>query len=189
MSTLSKTFVTPEQYLERERQAEYKSEYFQGEVFAMAGGTEAHSLIAVNIVALLRQQTGNRSCRTYNSDLQVQVSATGLYTYPDACVVCGEAKFLDEGRRTLLNPTLIVEVLSPSTEAYNRGRKFEHYRTIESLQEYLMVASDRMQADLFTRHPEGHWMFSSFGDPGDVVGLKSIGCRLVLADIYEKVEF
>jgi Uma2 family endonuclease len=189
MSTLSKTFVTPEQYLEMERQAEYKSEYFQGEVFAMAGGTAAHNLIASNVNRELNQQTRQRPCTVYTSDMQVQVSVTGLYTYPDACVVCGEAKFLDERGQTLLNPTLIVEVLSPSTEGYNRGRKFEHYRTIESLQEYLMVASDHMHADLFTRQPDGHWVLSPFGEPGDTVELKSVGCRLVLADIYEKVKF
>jgi Uma2 family endonuclease len=189
MSTLSKTFVTPEQYLEMERQAEYKSEYFQGEVFAMAGGTRFHNLIANHIGRDLDEQTRHRNCEVYGSDMQVQVSMTGLYTYPDVCVVCGEAKFLDERGQTLLNPTLIVEVLSPSTEGYNRGRKFEHYRTIESLEEYLMVASDHVHADLFTRQPDGHWVLSAFGDPADTVDLKSIGCRLVLANIYEKVKF
>jgi Uma2 family endonuclease len=135
------------------------------------------------------RQSRQRPCKVYTSDMQVQVSVTGLYTDPDVCVVCGEAKFPDERRQTLLNPTVIVEVLSPSAETYNRGRKFEHYRTIESLQEYLMVASDRMHVDLFTRQPDGHWMLSPFEDPGNAVELKSIGCRLVLADIYEKMEF
>jgi Uma2 family endonuclease len=121
--------------------------------------------------------------------MQVQVSATGLYTYPDACVVCGEPQFLDEHRRTLLNPTVIVEVLSPSTEAYNRGRKFEHYKTIESLAEYLLVASDRMYADLFTRQPHRRWILSSAERPNEAIELTSIACRLVLADIYEKVDF
>jgi Uma2 family endonuclease len=172
-----------------ERQAEYKSEYFAGEMFAMAGGSAPHNLICVNILSDLNQQTRHRPCRVYNSDMQVRVSATGLYTYPDISVVCSEAKFLDEQRRTLLNPNLIVEVLSPSTEAYNRGRKFEHYKTIESLEEYLLVASDRMHADLFTRQPDRRWLLTSAGEPGDALELTSIGCRLVLADIYEKVDF
>lgn len=189
MSTHSKAFVTPEQYLEIERDAEYKSEYFDGEMFAMAGGTEPHNLIASHINRDLDQQTRRRPCLVYTSDMQVRASSTGLYTYPDASVVCGEPKFLDEGRRTLLNPNVIVEVLSPSTEAYNRGRKFEHYKTIESLAEYLLVASDRMHADLFTRQPDGRWILSSADKPNDAIELASIGCRLILADIYEKVNF
>ena len=113
----------------------------------------------------------------------------GLYTYPDVSIVCGEPKFRDERRRTLLNPIVIVEVLSPSTEGYDRGRKFEYYKELESLAEYLLVASDHMHADLFTRQPDGRWILSSAERPGDAIELVSIGCRLILADIYEKVEF
>jgi Uma2 family endonuclease len=189
MSTQPKTFLTPEEYLEIERQAEYKSEYLAGEMFAMAEGTDPHSLIAMNINSNLHQQTRNRQCWTYGSDMRVQVRATGLYTYPDGSAVCGDRKFLDGRRDTLLNPSFILEVLSPSTEAYNRGRKFEHYQTIEPLAEYLLVASDRMHADLFTRGPDGLWLLRSTGNSSDVLELPSIGCRLVLADIYEKVEF
>lgn len=131
MSTQTKPFLTPEQYLEIERNAEYKSEYLNGEMFAMAGGSGPHNQIGANILSDLHQQLRHLPCIVYTSDMQVQVSATGLYTYPDACVVCGDPRFLDEREQTLLNPTLIVEVLSPSTEAYHRGRKFEHYKTIE----------------------------------------------------------
>ena len=189
MSTHAKTFLTPEQYLELEEQAEYKSEYLGGEMFAMAGGTEAHSLIAMQIGRDFSLQTRQRPCRVYNSDMQVHVCAIGLYTYPDLSVVCGEPRFLNERRRTLLSPTVIVEVLSPSTEAYDRGRKFEYYKTLESLAEYLLVASDRIHADLLTRQPDGRWILSSAEKANDAIELTSIGCQLILADIYEKVEF
>jgi Uma2 family endonuclease len=120
--------------------------------------------------------------------MRARVSATGLYTYPDVVVVCGEPQFLDERRDTLLNPSLLIEVLSASTEAYDRGRKFEHYRSIESLREYLLVASDRVHADLYTRQPDGRWLLTSAGRLEDSLELQSIGCRLALADLYEKVD-
>jgi len=188
MSTLPKTFLTPEQYLEIERKAECKSEYYQGEVFAMAGATRGHNLIAVNVTALLHPQLRQRPCFLYSNDMRVRVSATGLYTYPDVVVACGDEQFLDARRDTLLNPTLIVEVLSASTEAYDRGRKFEHYRTIESLREYLMVGSERMEADLYTRQADGRWLLTAAGRAEEVVEMESIGCRLVLGDVYERVE-
>jgi Uma2 family endonuclease len=189
MSTLAKTFLTPEEYLTIERQAEYKSEYFAGEMFAMAGAAERHNLIVTNIVRELSGQTRHRPCRVYPSDMRVRVSATGLYTYPDVIALCGEPKFFDDRRDTLLNPGLIVEVVSPSTEAYDRGRKFDHYQSIESLAEYLLVASDRVHADLYRRQPDGLWVLSPAGEPGDTVELPSIGCSLLLADVYEKVDF
>lgn len=189
MSTLAKSFLTPEEYLKIERQAEYKSEYFAGEMFAMAGAVEAHNLICWSILGQLYQQMRQRPCRAYPSDMRVRVSATGLYTYPDIVALCGEPIFIDDHNDTLLNPSVIVEVLSPSTEAYDRGRKFEHYRSIESLAEYLMVASDRMHADLYRRQPDGLWVLSPAGEPGDSLELRSIGCALQLADLYEKVDF
>ena len=121
--------------------------------------------------------------------MRVRVSVAGLYTYPDIVALCGEPKFLDDHRDTPLNPSVIIEVLSPSTEAYDRGRKFEHYRSVESLAEYLMVASDRMHTDLYRRQPDGLWVLSPAGGSGDTVELPSIGCRLLLADVYEKVDF
>jgi Uma2 family endonuclease len=188
MSTQPKTFLTPEQYLEIERAAERKSEYYDGEMFAMAGAKEAHNLVVSNLVARLHQQLRSRPCRVYPSDMRVRVRATGLYTYPDVTAVCGEPRFLDDQRDTLLNPTLLVEVLSPSTEAYDRGRKFEQYKSIESLREYLLVASDRMHADLCTRQADGRWLLTSAGGMDESLTLESVGAQLTIADLYEKVE-
>src|SRR5271157_364012 len=158
MSTQAKTLLTEEQYLEIERKAEYKSEFFQGEMFAMAGAGYAHNLLIMNAGAALHQQFRSRPCVVLPNDMRVRVSKTGLYTYPDLVALCGKPELLDARQDTLLNPNLIVEVLSPSTEAYDRGQKFAHYRAIESLSEYLLVSSDRVQVDLFTRQPDGRWL-------------------------------
>jgi Uma2 family endonuclease len=189
MSTQAKVFLTPEQYLEIERQAERKSEYWQGEMFAMAGAGESHNLLVMNIGAQIHSQLRTRDCRAYANDMRVRVTATVLYTYPDIVAVCGVPQFLDGRRDTLLNPSLIIEVLSPSTEAYDRGRKFEHYQSIDSLKQYLLVASERVHADLFTRQPGGQWLLTTAGSVEDAVDLESIGCRITLRDSYERVEF
>ena len=189
MSTQPKTFLTPEQYLEIERKAEYKSEYFNGEMFAMAGARLAHNLLVANLVRELGQQMRSRPCLILPSDMRVCVSATGLYTYPDVVGICGEPQFLDDQTDTLLNPALVVEVLSHSTEAYDRGRKFESYKSIESLREYLLVASDRIHADLYNRQPDGRWLLTSADKLEDSLTLESVGAQLTLADLYEKVEF
>ena len=183
------TFLTPEQYLEIERKAEFKSEYYKGEMFAMAGAREAHNLISGSVFAELRQAFRSRSCRAYSNDMRVRVAPSGLYAYPDVVAVCGEPQVLDETRDTLLNPNLLVEVLSPSTEAYDRGLKFELYRSIESLRDYLLVSAERVSAELFTRQPDGRWILSGATDLEDRIELQSVGCTFRLADIYEKVQF
>jgi Uma2 family endonuclease len=189
MSTQPKAWLTPEQYLEIERLAEYKSEYYQGEMFAMAGAREAHNLIAANLLAGIHAQLRSRACRVYGAYMRVRVSSTGLYTYPDVVVVCGPPQFLDDQRDTLLNPTLIAEVLSPSTEAYDRGRKFEQYRTLESLAEYLLISSQRVSAELFARQPDGRWLLTAAARLEGGLDLPATGVSLPLAGIYEKVEF
>src|SRR5258708_15346603 len=128
------------EYLRLERLAETRSEYFDGEIFAMAGGTRAHSLIATNLLGELRDRLKARDCVAYNTDLRVKIEATGLLTYPDVSIVCGEQRFLDEEQDTLVNPTVVVEVLSESTEGYDRGKKFEHYPQSPTCQEYLLVS-------------------------------------------------
>lgn len=188
MSTNPKTFLTPEQYLEIESKAEFRSEYYNGEMFAMAGAARAHNLIAGNTSDQLRHQLRRGPCEVYQTDMRVKVNASGLYTYPDVVVACSP-QFLDGQEHTLLNPTLIVEVLSPSTEAYDRGLKFKLYRSIESFQDYLLVASERVDVELHTRQPDGRWILTSADRLEDLIDLPSIGCKLSLADLYERVEF
>ena len=188
MATHPKTFLTPEQYLEIERKAEFKSEYYQGEMFAMGGARWTHNRLVANLIALLHQQLRSHTCQTVPSDMRVQVEATGMYTYPDAIVVCGEPQILDETRDTLLNPSLIVEVLSPSTEFYDRVRKFEHYRAVESVSEYLLISSERVSVELYTRQPDGRWLLTAVNSLEDSLDLESVGARLALADLYEKVD-
>jgi Uma2 family endonuclease len=188
MSTLPKTFLTEEQYLEIERAAEFKSEYFDGQMYAMSGAREAHNLISGNLFTSLRQQTRPRGCRAFINDMRVRVSGR-MYTYPDVVVACGERKFLDGRRDTLLNPTLICEVLSESTERYDRGRKFRHYQGIESLRQYVLVSTDQMSVEVFTRQSDDSWVLRTAENPTDTVELESIGCKLTLAEVYEDVEF
>jgi Uma2 family endonuclease len=138
-----KDLVTPNEYLILERQAPYKSEYRDGQIVAMSGASRQHNIITANVVAELHAQLKQRSCTVLPSDMRVKVTSTGLYTYPDVVVVCGEALFDDNQQDTLLNPTLIVEVLSKSTEAYDRGDKFKHYRHLPSLAEYLLISQDK----------------------------------------------
>jgi Uma2 family endonuclease len=188
MATYPKTFLTPEQYLEIDRKAEFKSEYYLGEMFAMGGARWTHNRLVANLIATLHQQLRSRPCQTLPSDMRVQVEAAGMYTYPDVLVVCGEPKFLDEKRDTLLNPTLIVEVLSPSSEVYDRGRKFEYYGSLESVSEYLLVSSERVRAELYTRQSDGRWLITAVSRLEDSLDLQSVGAHLALADLYERVD-
>jgi Uma2 family endonuclease len=189
VSTQPTIFLTPDEYLEIERNASYKSEYYRGEMFAMAGALESHNLILSNFIGQMYQQLRGRECRLYPSDMRLRVSDTGLYTYPDSAIVCGERRFAHDQFDTLANATVLVEVLSPSTEAYDRGFKFQLYKSIDSLQEYLLLSSEYMNVDLYTRQADGKWLLSSASQSEEVVELQSVGCRLKLADLYEKVEF
>jgi Uma2 family endonuclease len=188
MSIQPKTRLTPERYLEIEREAEYKSEYFNGEMFAFAGATESHVVIVGNISANFHAQLRNKKCKAYTNDMRVKVNITGLYTYPDVVAVCGEPKFEDEHRDTLLNPIVIIEVLSPSTENYDRGTKFEHYRAIKSLSDYILVAQDKIHVEHYVRQSDRSWLFSEYKSLIDKFQIQSIGCEVSLEEIYEKVE-
>jgi Uma2 family endonuclease len=189
MSLQPKIYVSPEEYLSLEREAEVKSEYFRGEMFLMAGASEAHNLIVANLIAELRAQFKNRPCKVYPGDMRVKIPATGLYTYPDVTAICGEPEFEDDHRDTLLNPTVIIEVLSDSTEAYDRGKKFEHYRRIASLSDYLLVAQDRPDVEHYLRHEDKTWLFSANVKIDGAVEIVSVQCRLELTEIYDKVQF
>ena len=157
MSALPEPYVTVEEYLAAERNAETKSEYLDGYLYAMAGGTPRHSAIAMNVAIELGIQLRDKSCQVYNSDLMVATSPTGLYAYPDVSVVCGEPRFQDNHPDALTNPLLIVEVLSPKTEDRDRGPKFVHYRRIDSLIDYLLVVQDEPYVDHYQRQSGDRW--------------------------------
>ncbi len=189
MSSAPTTYITPEEYLERERNAETRSEYFQGEVFAMAGASLRHGRIVSNLVAEIHQQLRNRPCNVYSTDLRLAVGAAGLYTYPDVMVVCGEEKVADHHDDMLLNPTLLVEVLSKSTKNYDRGQKFESYRKLPSLKEYLTVAQDKIQVEQWMRQPDDRWILREYEASAKTIALPSIGVELQLSEIYRKIDF
>jgi len=188
MSAQPQHYYTPEEYLDLERTAEYKSEYLAGEIIAMSGATEDHNVIALNISALLRNTFRGRPCRAYMSDMRVRVTANGLYTYPDIVAVCGLREFADTRRDTLLNPTVIFEVLSPSTEGYDRGKKFAHYGRLSSLTDYVLVAQEEVQVEHFTRQGNG-WFVTALSALDQTLHLAAIESDLPLAAIYENVEF
>lgn len=186
MSSQPTTYLTPAQYLSVEREAEYKNEYIDGEMVAMTGASRKHNLITVNITSEIGQQLKGRTCEAYASAMRVRVPSSRLYTYPDV-VVCEEPVFEDDHLDTLLNPTLIVEVLSNSTELYDRGKKFGFYRTIESLKDYLLVAQDERRIEHYTKQADGRWLLAEYSSQEDVIELESIQCRLALGEVYDKV--
>ena len=188
MNEAQRTYLTPEEYLAMEREAETKSEYLNGEVFAMSGASEAHNLIVANLVSILITGLRGRPCKAYPSDMRVQVGATGLYTYHDASVVCGRAEFTDQQKNTLRNPTVVFEVLSPTTESYDRGAKFGHYRTLESLTDYVLISQDEARVEHYGRQPADKWLLSVYNGLEAVALLPTIGCDLPLDDVYDKVE-
>ena len=188
MSLQPKPRLTPEDYLALERSADFKSEYFNGEIFAMTGASESHNTITVNVSSEIRQQLKKRPCKVYANDMRVKVDPTGLYTYPDVVVTCGKAQFDDTHLDTLLNPILIVEVLSDSTEAYDRGRKFEHYRKLDSLVEYVLIAQNRPHIESYRRQADQQWLLRECSELDGTLRLLSIDCDLALAEVYEKVE-
>ena len=188
MATAALTYYTPEEYLALERHAEFKSEYIDGRIVAMTGATIPHNAIVGSLHWALYSRLRGGPCQLFVSDMRVQIAGGRRYTYPDLVAVCGEVQTADEARDTLTNPTLIIEVLSPSTEAYDRGEKFAHYRTIETLHEYMLVAQDRAVVDVFTRHGE-FWRLQTITDLNEAVELTSTGCTIPLRDIYENVKF
>lgn len=178
--------LTPEEYLAIERKAEFKSEYDNGFVHAMSGASREHNLVLGNVHRELSTQLRARPCETYMSDMRVRARASRSFSYPDVTVVCGEPRFLDAEVDTLLNPTVIVEVLSRSTESYDRGRKFGHYRTLHSLREYVLIAQEEVLVERYLRRGD-EWLLTVLSDLDDVLRLESIGCEVPLRTIYERV--
>jgi Uma2 family endonuclease len=187
MSSQPKIYLTPEEYLAIERRNEYKSDYVDGEMVAMTGASRRHNLITVNISREISQQLRGRPCESYSGDMRVRIPTTRAYMYPDVVVVRGEPQFEDDYLDTLLNPTALIEVLSESTERYDRGRKFGFYRTIESLAEYVLVAQDEFRVEQYAKQPDGRWLLTDHRSPEDVVELASVQCMLKLSEVYEKV--
>jgi Uma2 family endonuclease len=181
--------MTPAEYLELERKAEYKSEYIAGRMYAMSGVSRRHSLIAGNLHGEIGTQLRGRNCEVHIALMRVKVSPSGLYTYPDVVAVCGEARFEDAEVDTLINPTVIIEVLSPSTEAYDRGQKFEYCRKLETLREYVLVAQDRLRIEHYRRRDGSEWVLTEIKDPDGMLDLPSIDCHVAVSAIYEKIEF
>lgn len=188
MSTAaSKTHLTPEQYEEIEERSEVRHEYYRGEMFAMAGATREHNVIAANIARSLGNQLEERRCDVYQTVMRVLLNATGLYAYPNVVVVCGTPQFANHKKTTLVNPTILVEILPPSTEDYDRPTKGDQYKTIESLREHALVWQDRARIDLSTRTELG-WVSKIYTNLDDVFPLESIECEIPLARIYAKVD-
>jgi Uma2 family endonuclease len=189
MATDPRRRVSPEEYLSLERQSETKNEYLNGEIYAMAGASRRHNFIAGDVYASLLSQLRGRGCDVYSGDMRVRVPAADLYTYPDVTVVCGEPELDDAEVDTLLNPTLIVEVLSRTTESYDRGVKFGYYRTLSSFAEYVVLAQDHVHAEHWVRQGNSGWLLTETGHREDVLELPSIGCTLALRDVYDRVAF
>lgn len=186
MSSDATTRLTPAQYLALERKAEFKSEYFDGVVLARAVSNRFHNLISVNVAYEIGSQLKGRPCETYIVDMRVRIGPARAYVYPDVVVACGEPQFEDDELDTLLNPTAIVEVLSPSTEALDRGHKFACYRRLASLREYVLVAQDRPCVERYTRQGDD-WLLTELSRPDAVLRLDSIGCAVPLREIYARV--
>jgi len=181
--------LTEAEYLQIERAAEFKSEFFEGEMFAMAGGTPKHSLISTNLAAEFRNRLKDQACVAYNADLRIKVEATGLLTYPDVSVICGPLKFAEGTDDTAVNPTVLVEVLSDSTEAYDRGKKFEHSRRIPTLREYLLVSQREPRIEQFIRQPDGRWLLTEAEGLETVLELPSLRISIPLREVFAKVTF
>ena len=175
--------LTAREYLTQERLSDTKHEFINGEIFAMAGASEAHNIIVMNIGASLHSQAKKRPCRVYPSDLRVQLNDG--YVYPDITMLCGKPEFVEKDNLT--NPNLIIEVSSPTTEDYDLGGKFARYRQLESLQDYIIVAQDKIKVLHYTRQDENHWLLTELTDKKAFIDINYLQCQLLLEDIYDKV--
>jgi Uma2 family endonuclease len=187
MSAAEKLILTEDEYLKIEREADTRSEFVHGEIFAMAGGSADHALIAANTIRALGNGLSNRPCRVYGSDLKIR-SGEGSHHYPDITALCGPADFHDEKQDVLPNPDLIIEVLSPITEAYDRGTKFSLYRSITSLRDYILISQESATIDHFHKNDAGQWILANDGHP-DTLQLPHLEVSIPYAEIYANVEF
>jgi Uma2 family endonuclease len=183
MASLPDAPLTEEQYLHIERESEFKSEFHDGRMYAMAGASPNHSLLSGAVLVLLFQQVP-AGCRVFSPDLRIKVAPTGLYTYPDCSVICGDLQYFGDQKDVVTNPLLIVEVLSPSTEAYDRGKKFESYRTIESFREYLLIHQDRRHVEHYSKQDDGSWVLREHSGVEGSVSIPRLGASISLGELY-----
>jgi len=189
MSTLTAyTYLTPEEYLAWEHKQPFKNEYHNGQILAMSGASRSHNRITLDIATQINNQLMESECEVFAGEMRVRTSPEVSYFYPDVVVVCGEPRFEDDTFDTLLNPILVVEVLSPSTAAFDRGEKFEHYKQLVSLQEYILISQDRVRVECY-RHQGTRWLHHTFGSLEDTLSLASIECEVPLRAIYRRVRF
>jgi Uma2 family endonuclease len=187
MSAQPASFVSVDDYLAFERGQPEKHEFFDGEIVQQAGASIAHNLISANIIGSLHQQLRAKPCTILPSDMRIRTPRRRQYMYPDATIICGPPRFDDDHHDTIVNPVVIIEVLSPSTESYDRGRKFQAYRTITTLQEYLLISQTMRRVEHFQRHNDLMWLMREYTDLDQIIELTSVGCRILLPDLYEKV--
>ena len=188
MDTIERKIFTESEYLELERNADFKSEYYNGEIFAMAGASLIHNEIVANLISIFNQFLKDKPCDVYPSDLRLQVEKSGLYTYPDITIVCGKTELLDNKFDTLKNPTILIEVLSDSTEKYDRGQKFSFYREIPSLKEYILVSSKTVKIEKFKRLEDGNYLYIESNEH-QPFPIDSIDMNLNLEDVYNKIDW
>jgi Uma2 family endonuclease len=184
-----KTYISPQEYLVQEENAEYRSEYYNGEIFAMAGGTSNHNTITLNVGSELRQRLKGNTCRVYMVDMRLLVEKNELYTYPDVFVVCDKPKFVENRKDTITNPIVIIEVLSESTKNYDRTAKFELYRDIDTLKDYILIEQDRVYIEYFHKTENDKWILQILKNIEEILIIQSIKCEIKISEIYDKVEF
>jgi Uma2 family endonuclease len=189
MSASPQPIITPEMYLEMERTAEIRHEYYRGIVYEMSGGSGNHAILIAHLAASLVTAMRGKPCSVTVSDMRLRVSPEGLYTYPDAMVFCGEPQYADPRNDTLLNPIVIIEVVSRSTEAYDRGFKFQQYRLVESLMDYVLVSQAEPRIEVYSRQPQGKWLLEEYVGLDAKCRFDSLHCMIALAEVYEKVIF
>ena len=187
MLVQGKNKISPEEYLASERGSEIRNEYFDGEIFAMAGASREHNQISANIVRVIGNQILEKPCCVFSRDMKIKIEQIGKYTYPDIVVVCEKEEFEDKNNDVLLNPIVIIEILSDSTEAYDRGEKFAHYQLLNSFVEYILISQYFCRIEKFTRQDDETWIYSKYQTPEHVIKIEAIHCEIPVSEIYRKV--
>ncbi len=189
MSAQPNVQVTAAEYLKFDHQSDQKYEYDDGQIYLMAGATPRHNLISASVNFTLYAQLRGKGCFIYSGDMRIKVEKTGLYTYPDMTIVCGQPQYEDTKPPTLLNPTVIIEILSPSTERDDRGKKFQHYRNLDSLQEYILISQSGYRIEKFTKQTDKVWLFREAVGRYETLILSSLNCQLALSEVYDQISF